>query len=62
MFPAKHGKNITGQQALFSKKWGFQAMQFHHIFEKKEYSYGNNVTRLMAKIVIHKEALICKKW
>ena len=26
-------------------------------FSKKEYSYGNNVTRLMAKIVTHKEAL-----
>jgi hypothetical protein len=38
-------------------------MQFHHIFEKKkEYSYGNYVTRAMAKIVTHKEALIGKKW
>ena len=37
-------------------------MQFHHIFEKKEYSYGKNVTRLMAKIVTRKEALIDKKW
>ena len=50
------------KEALFNKKWGFQAMQFHLPFEKKEYLYGNNVTRLMAKIVTHKEALIDKKW
>ena len=30
--------------------------------KKKEYSYGNSVTRLMAKIATHKEALIDKKW
>ena len=29
---------------------------------KKEYSHGNIVTRLKAKIVTHKEALIVKIW
>ena len=30
--------------------------------KKKEYSHGNIVTRLKAKIATHKEALIVKIW
>ena len=48
---------------LYSKRNGdFMPCNSITYLKKKEYSNGNSVTRLMAKIVTHKEALLGKKW
>ena len=55
-------KTSLGNRLYSQRNGDFRPCNSITYLEKKEYSYGNNVTRLMAKIVTHKEALIDKKW
>ena len=54
---------ISFWKRLYSTRNGdFRPCNSITYFKKREYSCENNVTRLMAKIVTQKEALIDKKW
>ena len=50
------------ERGFIQKEMGILGHAIPSHSKKKEYSYGNIVTRLKAKIVTHKEDLIDKKW
>ena len=55
-------KRLLCKRLYSTRNGDFRPCNSISYLKKKEYSYGNSVTRSMAKIATHKGALTDKKW